>query len=292
MNANNVSWLAPLGLLFITSCDQQGGSNQEEPKTPEAMYQRAEALLKPNIEGDASDFKGALVYLRKAAEAGYRQAQTDLGGLYLAGGKEGLEADAKEAYHWFSQAAEQGSAQARCFMAEMLYQGAKDLEQDKDEAIKQWKLAIDAGLPEAMRRLGKIYIQGGEQVEQGLQLLERAAKAGLSSAAMDLAYIYARGVKGVELNMKTAAHWYKQAAAYGNAQALYIVALMELDGEYLAQDEEQAMRRLRLSAGQDFLPAIRLLIQRIRQAPLTDELKREADAWEERLKELEKKAKS
>lgn len=51
-------------LLLLTACQPE---NTETPADPQAMYDKAQALLKPNVENGQSDFAGAMQWLLKAA---------------------------------------------------------------------------------------------------------------------------------------------------------------------------------------------------------------------------------
>lgn len=109
------SCLAFAALLTLASCDREAAA-ERVPQTAQEMYARAQELIRPNVEHAESDFKGALEWLQKAADAGYLQAQTDLAALYLEGGK-GIEKNAGLAHEWFSKAAAQGSKEACDFRA-------------------------------------------------------------------------------------------------------------------------------------------------------------------------------
>ena len=121
----------------LGSCGRQE-STRREPQSPQEMYERVRELLQPNVEHDASDFEEAMVWLRRAAEGGVLQAQTDLGGIYLEGGKGGVKADGKEALVWFSKAADQGSMEALYYMGLILKRGM-DVPQDEERALVCWR---------------------------------------------------------------------------------------------------------------------------------------------------------
>ena len=88
------------GGLCLVNCERDEKS--KEPQTAQEMYEYVHTLLQPNVKRDSSDFGEALKWLRRAAEAGHLQAQTDLGGLYLEGGK-GVKQDGKEALKYGSK---------------------------------------------------------------------------------------------------------------------------------------------------------------------------------------------
>ena len=257
-----------------------------EPQTPQEMYARVRELLMPNVEHDSSDFEQALLWLRRAAEAGHLQAQTDLGGIYLEGGKGGVKADGREAYEWFSRAAAQGSKEALYYMGLILYTG-RDMAEDKRQALLLWRQAAGGGVSEAQLRLGLV-LAGADQADavvQGVRWLTRAVQAKApktaAEAACALGNIYAKGRPGVPKDMAEAGRWYKIAADGGDAAAQLVYALMLIE----AENEPQGMRYLRMSAGQDNKAAIQFLIQHLH----SNGEPREAAAWEQRLNALQAK---
>ena len=254
-----------------------------EPQTPQEMYEQVSKLLMPNVEHDASDFAQAMVWLRRAAEGGHLQAQTDLGGIYLEGGKGGVQPDGKQAYEWFSRAAAQGSNEALYYMGLILYNG-RDMPEDKTQAMLLWSKAANAGVGEAQLQLGLALarLSQAEAVEQGVRWLIRAVQTPVpktaAEAACALGNIYAKGRPGVPPDMAEASRWYKLAADGGDAAAQLVYALILMN----EQDESQGLRYLRMSAGQDNKAAMRLLIKHLNEhgAP------QEAAAWDQRLKSL------
>ncbi len=253
------------------------------------MYAKAEALIKPNIEGAASDFKGSMEWLRKSAEAGYLKAQTDLGVIYMYGGKD-IKADWKEAYRWFSAAAEQGSAEAHQFLANMLMEGSKDVPADAKAAMDHLKIAAESALPEAMYRLGLIYISMENHAKEGMQLLENAAKAGMHDAARELGFAYASGSEYIARDMDKATAWFQKAADLGDAQSLYIIGMIRCEGQGIEKDTEKGIAALRLSAGQGFVPAMRALVKYLDIEGATEEMKKEAQAWKKHIDAYEAEA--
>ena len=272
---------AVLALLW-PGCGRQEAA-PAEPQTPEAMYARVRELLLPNAEHDASDFTQAMVWLRRAAEAGHLQAQTDLGGIYLEGGKGGVQPDGKQAYEWFSRAAAQGSKEALYYMGRILHAG-RDVPRDKEKALLLWRQAAGSGVAEAQYMLGRTLANEpqADAVRIGLHWLRRAVQAPAPKTAAEaagaLGYIYAKGRPGVPKDMTEAGRWYKIAADGGDAAAQLVYALLCME----AQDEARGMRYLRMSAGQDHKAAIQFLIERLR----TSGEAAEAAAWEQRLNAL------
>ncbi len=275
--------------LFLFGCGEEDTAESPAPLSPQEMYEKGRALLKPNAEQNASDFAQALSWTRRAAEAGWKQAQTDLGGLYMYGGK-GVTVDGAEALKWFTRAAEQGSSEAEVFIGDLYKQGL-GVRADMGEAVKHWRVAAEAGIGEAQQRLGHELVRQPGKFSEGLEWLKQAATKGLdrgkANAASDLGTIYARGLGGVKPDMQEAARWYAIGAEGGNAEAQHIYAIMLLTGDPIEQDVKTGEFMLRCAASQDYLPAIAHFVLYLRQAPnATPEQKKEADAWEARQREL------
>lgn len=273
---------------FLAACKPEQNA-PAEPLTPQEMYDKALALLRPNAEHDASDTEGALQWLRRAAESGHLQAQTDLGGLYLSGGRDGkVKPDAAEAYKWFAAAAEQGSKEAHLFLGMLLYDG-KGVAKDEPAALAHWRTAAEAGIAEAQFRLGRVLARTPETAQEGVSLLQQAVRegqrGGVPQAATALGMMYYKGV-GVPADAQTAAKWYALGATGGDPLAQMVYAQMLLLGDPVPRDEQRGMAMLRMAAGQDYAPAIAALIHLLRNAPDAAANEAEAEAWSKRLEKL------
>ncbi len=289
MNARFVR--VPALLILSVAFSACGDAEKATPSTPEAMYARAQELLKPNVEGQSSDFAGAMQLLTSAAEGGLLQAQLDLGGIYLEGGK-GVTADPAIAREWFTRAAGQGSAEAEFYLGYLLYNGLGCVA-DKAAAAAHWRKAASAGIGEAQYRLAHLLLQEPSTQAEGLELLCKAAAAEApklaAQAACDLGNIYAKGQAGVAVDMTQAAEWYARAARGGNARAQLVYAIMLISGDPVPQDTERGLAMLRLSAGQDNPQAIALLINLLRNSEDAEAHEEEAAAWSKRLETLRRK---
>ncbi len=292
---NRLPLLLLLPLLLPACKDGGGAADASAQLTPQEMYEKGRALLKPNVEHNASEFAQALEWTRRAAEAGWRQAQTDLGGIYMYGGK-GISADGPKALNWFTRAAAQGSKEAEFYIGEIYYKGLGGIAGNNTEAMKHWRIAAEAGIAEAQQRLGFLLVQQEKSFNEGLAWLKRAATEGhaegKAEAALNLGNIYASGKAGVAASMEEAARWYALAAEEGNVRAQHVYALMLLEGTPVAQDVKEGMFQLRRAASRDYLPAMAEFIRRLRNAPdATEEQLKEAEAWNNRLEELLRKKK-
>ena len=285
MMVRMIAMVAAVALLV--GCERKEA--QPDPQTPEEMYELVKRLLQPNVEHDASDFEQAMVWLRRAAEGGLRQAQTDMGGIYLEGGKGGVKPDAREAFYWFSKAADQGSVESLYYMGYILYRGLNG-PRDEERAVGLWRRAAEGGVADAQYALGRYLVQADGKAPEGVEWLRKASSAPVgklaAQAAGALGNIYAKGRPGVPQDMDVAAQWYARAARGGEATAQLVYALMLLQGDHVPQDQRQGMSYLRLAAGQDYPQAIAVLVNLLRNGEQSPESEQEAEAWAARLEKL------
>lgn len=272
--------------VTLISCTEE---KKQEPKTPQEMYEHAKALLKPNVEGDASDFVGALEWTRRAAEQNWLPAVMDMGGLYMYGGK-GVKQDVAAARKWYEKAVTMGSKEAHWFLGVLDYESSHDVE----AALKHWRTAAEVGIADAQYRLGRILSQKQDTLQEGMQWLEKAArigqKGGVPQACTALANLYISGANGATRDSAKAVQLYKAAASGGDALAQLVYAELLLAGaEGVPQDTEKGMSMLRLAAGQDYPRAIARLINLLRNSPEAGKFENEANAWSDRLDRLMQK---
>ena len=265
-------------LLLFCGCQPE---KADEPETPQAMYEKAQALLKPNVENAKSDFSGAMQWLRRAAEGGLLRAQLDLGGICYAGG-EGQTVDIPQAFEWFTKAAAQGSKEADVFLGIIHYEGLNGVK-NVAAAMSHWRNAANAGIADAQYRLGRLLAQQVETREEGVEWLTRAS-AEVPQAATALGNLYYKYLE----NQEAAAVWFEKGAMAGDPLAQHIFAEMLLLGEPVVKDAKRGMAMLRMAAGQDYKPAMARLINVLRNAPDAAEWEKEAAAWDARLQELMK----
>lgn len=267
-----------LPLLLLAACQNE---EKAEPVTPQAMYDKAQQLLKPNVEHEASDYAGAMKYLHQAAEGGLLRAQLDLGGIYFAGGH-GVQADAQKAYNWFSLAAAQGSKEAEVFLGILHHDGSLG-QKNKEQALKHWRSAAFAGVAEGQYRLGRLLAQDDATRAEGVDWLVKAS-AVVPQAATALGNLYYQYLE----DTATAAAWYEKGALAGDPMAQHVFAEMLLLGDPVTQDADRGLAMLRMAAGQDYKPAMARLINILRNGKDAKDNENEAAAWDARLQELMK----
>ena len=268
-----------LTVLLFSACQKEESC---ESISPQEMYEKAQKLLKPNVENESSDYSAAMKCLLQAAEGGLLRAQLDLGGVYFSGGH-GVQADPQKAYNWFSLAAAQGSKEAEVFLGILHYDGSLG-KQDKEAALKHWRSAAEAGIAEGQYRLGRVLAREKETIQEGIEWLEKAAAA-VPQAATALGNVYYQHLQD---GGSAAAVWYEKGALAGDPMAQHVFAEMLLLGDPVEQDEDRGLAMLRMAAGQDYKPAMARLINILRNSKNAKESENEAAAWDARLQELMK----
>lgn len=172
-------------------------------------------------------FAEAAVLLVPAAEAGYPQAQYQVGWMHYMG--IGLPRDLEAAVGWFTRAAERGEASGMNALGTALREG-KGTDQDHATALRWYRAAAEQAHPEGEVNLGFMYEMGyGAEKDptQAARWYSRAAAQNHATAQFYLASLYEEG-KGVERDPDTARGWYRRAAAQGNEYAR--LALKRLEG--------------------------------------------------------------
>lgn len=275
------------GALVLFSCEEE--PQKKQPETPEDMYEYAKALLKPNVEGDASDFAGALQWTRRAAELNYLPAVMDMGYLSMYGGKD-IKPNWEEARRWYDKAVELGSKEAHWFLGVLSYDVTAE-KRNVEEAMRHWRLAAEAGVADAQYRLGRLLSQKSETLQEGMQWLEKAARIGQSGgvpqACTAMANLYMTGANGAVKDINRAVQLYQAASSGGDPLAQLVYAEILLEGAVgVQQDVEKGMSMLRLAAGQDYPQAIARLVNLLRNGADAAKYEQEADAWAERLNKL------
>ncbi len=174
--------------------------------------------LKRRISPDAK-----LTDIAKKIEAqafeGIPEAQHDLGALYVAGHGQ-IKQDLSRAIFWFTEASQNGIANAKYNLGVLNHQGL-GTEKNESRAMSLYKDAANMGHPEAQYNLGIAHIEGiGVPYNPKLaaQYFEGSANQGITEAAYNLGLIYENGLLG-QPQPEEALTWYKIAADSGSPEA-------------------------------------------------------------------------
>ena len=137
--------------------------------------------------------------LLKAAEAGYVDAMTNVGEMYING--ENIDKNIDEGIKWLQRAADNGDVEA------LIVMGSHFAAQDKDKAIDLLTKAADLGNMKAIKKLTHIYEQSNDY--EILNWLMRSESLGNLNSLSKLAEFYRKGLnvpkdelKALELHIK------------------------------------------------------------------------------------------
>ncbi|MGA2591676.1 MAG: retroviral-like aspartic protease family protein, partial [Bryobacteraceae bacterium] len=122
-------------------------------------------------------------WYRKAADAGYADAQNDLGFAYYSA--RGVPRNYSQALFWFRKGAEQGEAHAK-FNLGCMYRDGRGVPQDRGEALRWFRAAADQGDADAQSELASLGPKmPREQIAEALPATPGNARVQSSSGAMN-----------------------------------------------------------------------------------------------------------
>lgn len=183
-------------------------------------------------------------------------AALELNGLLLARNREGPEALA-EAYQNFAAAAAAGRKHARFLQAECLALG-KGTPRDIPQAKTLLEESVKEGFAPGMNQLGDILYKekGAANFRRAAELFQQAADAGLPDAIRNLGVLYING-DGVKQDRKLGAEFFLKAAEKGDIDAMlnYATCLENAIGVPKNLQEAQSWKRKAAEAVKDAAPA-------------------------------------
>lgn len=174
--------------------------------------------LKSRIKPDPS-LTPVTKKIENQAFKGVPEAQHDMGAIYVSGNGR-IKKDLSRAALWFTEAANNGVANAKYNLGVLYHQGM-GVKSDLDKAISLYDEAAKMGHPEAQYNLGIANIEGiGTPYNPGraARYFENAASQGITEAAYNLGLIYENGLLG-DVRPDLALSWYKRAADSGSPEA-------------------------------------------------------------------------
>ncbi|XP_061755877.1 death ligand signal enhancer [Nerophis ophidion] len=169
----------------------------------------------------SESYEEAFVCFVAAAQQGYSKAEFNTGVCYEMG--RGVSKDKEKAYHYYWRAAVGGHKQAQYRCAKLLLTREHQSIEQLNVAINLLEQAAAADLTKAQLCLASVYAR--EPVRDGsksVHYLQMAAKSRDGTALLLLGQCYESGF-GVQQNLRTAMHLYRQAAQAGNKQAALLV---------------------------------------------------------------------
>ena len=177
---------------------------------PQDWWRQGEALVARQSH-DSGEFGRGLALLRRAAEAGWLEAEVTLGNVFA---QVPLLPDADR------------------------------------QAVEHYRRAAALGHPMAQDRLADLYMIGRgvpQDDAQALQWIQRTAEQAYPLAQCNLAYMLAEGI-GADTDDYAATGWYLRAAAQGEPRAYFNLGLRYQHGFGTAPDNTQAWAWMALAA--------------------------------------------
>ncbi len=175
-----------------------------------------------------NNFKEAFKWYSMAANAGDADSQLELAILYGEG--RGVAQNYTESLNWYIKSAEQNNHVAQYNLG-VIYSEGKGVKVDNKEAVKWYTLAANNGDSTAQYNLGVIYFQGVEgvskDIEKSFKWISKAAENGDEDALSMLSQ---------PKFIKHTANWYRKRAENGDIEAQLKTASFYLWGKGFNKD--------------------------------------------------------
>lgn len=200
----------------LRPCRGDGETAPETPPLSAEWFKKGLACYRG--EGVAQDFREAVTYFTKAADAGLADAQYYLA-VCLETGK-GTPLNYAEAARYYLLAAQQGHAWAQNNLY-FLFRDGRGVPRDTKQAMSWLRKAAQQNDPDALYNLGFNLLRTSHAPEnhaKALQYLTQAANRGHITAMRELGLCYLHGI-GTEQDLSQAKIWLQAAADQGDSYA-------------------------------------------------------------------------
>ena len=246
------NWKIPVGIVVAILCVVFAINNYNDERAEQERLATVDAAKYYN-DGvkayNAKNYTEAARLYRIAAEQGHADAQCYLG--YCYGKGLGVEKDPKEAVKWYRKAAEQGQSDAQYNLG-YCYEKGLGVEKDPKEAVKWYRKAAEQGYADAQNYLGYCYVKGlgvAKDPTEAVKWYRKAAEQGYADAQCNLGYCYVKG-SGVAKDPTEAVKWYRKAAEQGDAWAQCNLGYCYGTGSGVEKDPTEAVKWYRKAAEQ------------------------------------------
>eukprot|EP01064_Diplonema_japonicum_P002728 TRINITY_DN1176_c2_g3_i1.p1 TRINITY_DN1176_c2_g3~~TRINITY_DN1176_c2_g3_i1.p1 ORF type:complete len:448 (+),score=92.50 TRINITY_DN1176_c2_g3_i1:39-1346(+) len=215
-------------LIAAVKCFSEEDKNLDKGLEYLRRAAETEGVLGPRLYGNylhGVNDSSFMEWWVKGMERGDAQCESNIGMAYLHG--HGVDADLEKAHKHIKTAADHGDTTAQYNMGLLLLEGLPSIGIFKDEKNGALHLAkaAKAGHTSAMMELAVMTKRNGRYTKKSLKWLEPAHKAGNTEASHILGYMYKTGVQ-VDVDEEKAFSYYIKAARGGHAGSQYEVGLM------------------------------------------------------------------
>ncbi len=200
-------------------------------------------FTQPAGEDDRAAVLSAMAEAERLAEAGDVLACLCLSYVYRVGYKEYTETNPEKGISYLEKAAEAGFWQAQNDLG-LLYLNGTEVAADVSRGFSLLSAAADKGIGLSLYHLAYCYIAGlGTEVDTvlGMSLYRKAWEAGCAEAAVELGMRYESG-SGVKADAAKAFRLYKKAAEEGSFEAMAHEADCRYEGKGTKADRGAAMK--------------------------------------------------
>ena len=177
-------------------------------------------------KGVAKDKAEAVRWYRKAADQGYADAQCWLGKRFT---NYYVIGEKQQAAMWYRKAAEQGHVVARHELGILYMRGAGGVTNNYAEAVRLFRKGAESGYARSIHNLGTCYLEGKgvpQDRAEAFRLYRKAADMGDAWSSFNVGTCYDMGW-GVEKNREEALKWYRKAADQGLPEGNDMLKLLE-----------------------------------------------------------------
>ena len=168
---------------------------------------------------------------------------SDADELFYSGCRSFIESEFKKAVKLFERAADKGSIKAQYALG-ACYDNALGVKQNFEKARSYYKMAAEAGLPQAQNDYGIICSSNNYyNPQESFIWIEKSARQGYAPAQYHLAMFYFTG-SGVVADVYECLYWLKKASRRGYKLATYNLASAYLQGNMELRNVEKGISML------------------------------------------------
>ena len=196
----------------------------------DAVAQNAMGVLYLQGWGVVSDPERAVSYFKLSASQGNIKGSMNLAHAYRTGS--GVKQSCIKARDLLMPYADNGNAGAQARIGMIYDSGCKDLTPDPKEAFRWYSKAAEQDDPYGLGNLGSMYGLGlgvDRNYAEAMKYYRKAADLGNGKAAYNLGRMYEFG-EGMPPDPEQAKHWYRKAVSLGEAEAEQRLMLLEGGG--------------------------------------------------------------
>ncbi len=202
---------------YIDSLRTERLENTDTQTDAVEMFRRG--LAYENGDGIGQDYTEAMVWYKKAAEAGNADAMNNIGYMYENG--RGAEQNVSTAMDWYKKAAELGNASAMSNIGVLYYTG-KGVAQNYQEAMNWFQSSAENGNTEVLYLIGSMFEKGlgvPKDMEKAAEYYTKAAENGDRAASERLEQLQSEEYAGMS-DLLTG-EWGSTEAIYNGTTVVY-----------------------------------------------------------------------